>query len=119
MHSRRQSSPHLQLLLTILLAAFFLVAGSHTAFAQVDRAELEGTVTDPSGSVIAGATVEVLAADTGLSKEIKTNSKGYYRFPGLAVGTYTVTTTANGFKTKVIGDVILRIGQTHTFDVQL
>src|SRR5215467_4438537 len=119
MHSRRQSSPHLQLLLTILLAAFFLVAGSHTAFAQVDRAELEGTVTDPSGSVIAGTTVKVVAVDTGLSEEQKTNSKGYYRFPGMAVGNYRVTTSGNGFKTKVIEEVVLRIGQTRTLDVEL
>ncbi|HKF02585.1 MAG TPA: carboxypeptidase regulatory-like domain-containing protein [Candidatus Sulfotelmatobacter sp.] len=119
MHSRRQSSPHLQLLLTILLAAFFLVAGSHTAFAQVDRAELEGTVTDPSGSVIAGTTVKVVAVDTGLSEEQKTNSKGYYRFPGMAVGNYRVTTSGNGFKTKVTEGVVLRVGQTRTLDVQL
>ena len=102
-----------------LLAAILCMLTIPRASAQVDRAELEGTVSDPSGSVIAGATVKVVAVDTGLSQEIKTNSKGYYRFPGLAVGLYTVTTTANGFKTKVVGDVVLRIGQTHTFDVQL
>jgi len=76
-------------------------------------------VTDPSGSVIPGATVKVVAVDTGLTEQRPTNSKGYYRFPGLAVGTYNVTTMASGFKAKVVEDVVLRIGQTHTLDVQL
>ena len=63
--------------------------------------------------------MKVVAVDTGLSEEQQTNSKGYYRFPGLAVGGYTVTVTNAGFKTKVVEDVILRVGQTRTLDVQL
>lgn len=89
------------------------------ASAQVDRAVLEGTVSDPSGRVIVGATLKVEAVDTGLTEEQPTNSKGYYRFPGLAVGRYTVTAGGSGFRTKVIEDVILRVGQTRTLDVQL
>jgi hypothetical protein len=85
----------------------------------VDRAVVEGTVTDQSGGVIVGAEIKVRAVDTGLTEEQKTNSKGYYRFPGLAVGQYTVRATAGGFKTNVIDDVILRIGQTRTLDFQL
>src|SRR5579871_6310703 len=87
--------------------------------AQVDRAVLEGTVTDPSGGVIPNAKVQVLAVDTGLSEVQQTNSKGYYRFPGLAVGKYMVTATSTGFKTKMIQDVVLLVGQTHTLDVSL
>ncbi|MGB8731601.1 MAG: TonB-dependent receptor [Candidatus Sulfotelmatobacter sp.] len=87
--------------------------------AQVDRAELEGTVTDQSGAAVAGADVKILAADTGIAQEQKSNSKGYYRFPGLAVGRYTVTVTNTGFKTKVIEDVIVQVGQTRTLDATL
>ncbi|HET9408467.1 MAG TPA: TonB-dependent receptor [Candidatus Sulfotelmatobacter sp.] len=88
-------------------------------FAQVDRGELEGTVTDPSGRVVAGATVKAVAVDTGFGAEQQTSAKGYYRFPGLAVGSYRVTVSAQKFQTKVIEDVILRIGETHTLDAQL
>lgn len=102
-----------------LLLSLSMVVGSAQLLAQVDRAVLEGTVTDPSGSVIAGASVKVLATDTGLSEERPTNSKGYYRFPGLAVGSYTVTVSAAGFKTKAIQEVVLLIGQTYTLDAQL
>ena len=107
---------HFFLLLVITLSFTF---GATRALAQVDRAELEGTVTDSSGGVIVGASVKVLAVDTGLTEEQRTNSKGYYRFPGLAVGKYTVTTAGRGFETKAVNDVILRVGQTHTLDVQL
>ena len=89
------------------------------AFAQVDRAELEGTVTDPSGATVAGVAVKILAVGTGITAERKTNSNGYYRFPGLAVGRYTVTYTVVGFKSRVIEDVILQVGQTRTLDAQL
>jgi hypothetical protein len=57
--------------------------------------------------------------DTGLKEEQRTNSKGYYRFPGLAVGRYSVSTADVGFKTQVIDDVILQVGETHTLDVRL
>jgi hypothetical protein len=105
----------------VLCGLFILPIMVHGAslFAQVDRAELEGTVTDPAGRVIAGATVKTLAVDTGLSQEQATNAKGYYRFPGLAVGRYKVTASDAGFKTKVIDDVILQVGQTRTFDIGL
>ncbi|HZZ15638.1 MAG TPA: carboxypeptidase-like regulatory domain-containing protein, partial [Candidatus Sulfotelmatobacter sp.] len=102
----------------ILTITFFGLTSAN-AWGQVDRAELEGTVTDPSGSVIVGATVKIEATDTGLTAEQPTNPKGYYRFPGLAVGHYTVTITAGGFRTKAVQDVVLRVGQTHTLDVQL
>src|ERR1700694_182404 len=89
------------------------------AAAQIDRAVLEGTVLDPSGAAIVGSSVKILAVDTHISQEQQTNSKGYYRFPGVAVGSYTVTAMSRGFKTKVVEEVILRVGQTRTLDVSL
>jgi hypothetical protein len=121
MHRRPlgNNSLAVRLSLALLVAIPFLFFEAPTASAQVDRAVLEGTVSDASGSVIVAATVKVLAVDTGLSEDQHTNSKGYYRFPGLAVGNYTVTTTANGFKTNIVENVIVRVGQTRTLDVQL
>ncbi len=122
MHSDRVASTNplsLRLSLSVLSGLALLLVAAPPAQAQVDRAVLEGTVTDSSSSVIVKATVKVLAVDTGLWEEQQTNSKGYYRFPGLAVGKYTVTTTASGFQTKVVEDVVLRVGQTRTLDVQI
>ena len=78
-------------MLSLASAGLLLLAAAPAAYSQVDRAELEGTVSDTSGSVIVGAAVKVVADDTGLSAEQLTSPKGYYRFPGLAVGSYTVT----------------------------
>ncbi|HEY3616966.1 MAG TPA: carboxypeptidase-like regulatory domain-containing protein [Candidatus Sulfotelmatobacter sp.] len=101
-----------------LVIIAFLLAGTG-AYSQVDRAVLEGTVSDPSGGVIVGASVKVVAVETGLSEEQQTNSKGYYRVSGLAVGSYTVTITQAGFSVKTIEDVTLRVGQTRTLDIPL
>ena len=116
-HSSHLASIRLMFALVIVLA--LAAAETPVVSAQVDRAVLEGTVTDPSGSVITNATVKVVAVDTGLTDERPTNSKGYYTFPGLAVGKYAVTTSSAGFKTKVVQDVVLLVGQTYTLDVQL
>ena len=89
------------------------------ALAQIDRAVLEGTVTDPSGAKVAEAEVHVLAVATGITQERKTNSSGYYRFPGLAVGRYSVTISSKNFKTQEIPEITLQVGQTRTLDVTL
>src|SRR5579859_3161143 len=116
--ARRTAQLSLSIALALLLSVAYRLVGM-PAFAQVDRAVLEGTVSDPSGRVIVGASVKVVAIDTGLSEEQQTNSKGYYRFPGLGVGRYTVTTAGKGFRSKQVEDMVLRVGQTRTLDVQL
>jgi hypothetical protein len=88
-------------------------------YAQIDRAEIEGTVSDAAGRVIVGAAVKVEASGTGLTREQSTNSSGYYRFPGLAVGRYTVTASGKGFRTSVVENVTLQVGQTRTLDINL
>jgi hypothetical protein len=118
-HCRSTLSLFLRLTPALGLATLLSLAGTPAAYAQVDRAVLEGTVSDPSTSVISRATVKVLAVETGLTAEQRTNSNGNYRLPGLAVGRYTVTVSADGFKTKAVEDVVLTVGQTHTLDVQL
>jgi len=103
----------------VLLILCLLTITSVGASAQIDRAVLEGTVTDATGAVIRGAVVQVLAVETGITVEQPTNANGYYRFPGLAVGRYKVTVTNPKFTTKVIDDVVVQVGQTRTLNIQL
>jgi len=100
----------------VLLAVLF---ASFPVKAQTDRAVLEGTITDPSGGTIAGARVKVTEINTGISQERESNGHGYYFFPGLAVGTYSVSVSKDGFETKVVNGVILRVGEDHALDVKL
>src|SRR6202795_2500373 len=109
----------LQFTIFTFLAGLASLGSGAPSFAQTDRATLEGTVTDPSGGTISGANVQVTAVDTGISQERKTNSSGYYRFPGLPVGRFTVTVSNTSFKTKVIEQVTLQVGETHTLDISL
>src|SRR5438477_5630925 len=66
--------------------------------AQVDKATINGTVTDQSGAVIAGASVIVTSIETGTHYTGKSNETGIYRVSGLPVGTYTVECDKSGFK---------------------
>ena len=61
------------------------------SFAQVDRATLSGTITDPSDAQIAAATVAVESAATGLRRETTTSATGAYQLPALPPGTYTIS----------------------------
>ncbi|MCL4402820.1 MAG: TonB-dependent receptor, partial [Acidobacteria bacterium] len=102
--------------LFLIAAMFFFVAN---AFAQVDRATLVGTVTDPSGAVVPGAKVEITAPDTGSHRQVQTGPSGTYTFAGLPIGSYTVTASQQGFKTLVVNDVRLQVGDNRTLDLSL
>jgi len=88
-------------------------------FGQVDRADLEGTVTDSSGGAISGAKITITANATGIEDERTTNQYGYYRFPSIALGLYSVVVNHDGFKVKKIENVNLRVGDTRTLDIVL
>ena len=87
--------------------------------AQLDYASLNGTVTDPSTALVQGARIAVISSATGFRREATTSAAGSYQVSGLAVGTYTVTISRNGFKTAEFKSVELAVGQPRTIDAQL
>jgi hypothetical protein len=103
-------SRHLTLALT--LSACLL-------YGQVDRATLNGTVTDESGAVVPHAKVAIVAPATGFRREILANQAGGYNLAGLPIGTYDVTVTRAGFKTSALQGLKLSVGQVYTFDARL
>jgi hypothetical protein len=118
--SAMKKSEVLMRYLTGMAVAMLLVfAAMVPAMAQTDRAALEGTVTDSSGAVMPGAVVKITQTATGESEQRKTNGHGYYLLPGVAVGTYKVEVSHAGFKTRVIDNVVLVVGETHALDVRL
>ncbi|HKM48323.1 MAG TPA: TonB-dependent receptor [Terriglobales bacterium] len=82
------------LILTIGIAALLLINTS--AWAQSFRGSIRGTVTDPSGSVIAGAKVSAKSIGTGLQREASTGADGGYVLAELPAGEYTVTVESAG-----------------------
>lgn len=84
-----------------------------------DRAVLNGTVADPKGAVVSGATVTLDSPDTGLHRQTATNADGIYEFVSLPVGTYTLTVSKSGFQPYTERQVDLLFGQTRTLDAAL
>ncbi len=88
--------------------------------AQATTGSLRGTVADPNGGVIAGATVTVKNEGTGsASSPVTTSGEGTYDIPALQPGTYTVTVEASGFKRAVSTGVMVKIGTVNPLDVSL
>jgi hypothetical protein len=87
--------------------------------AQVDRAGLNGTVTDSSGRVLPQAHVTAVHDATGLRRAATSSPTGTYDIPELPVGVYTITFEHEGFKALTFVDVEQVIGQTRTLDAAL
>ncbi len=104
------------MLLRLLCICFVFTLG---LWAQGERATLNGTVTDPSGAAIAGATVRVLNPATGVELPTTTTEAGIYRMPSLPPGTYRITVSAPGFKSAIRENVVLGVAQTLTVDFAL
>lgn len=84
-----------------------------------DAASVVGTVTDPSGSVIAGAKVTVSDTAKGISRVVESDSAGAFTAAKVPIGTYTITVEAQGFERFVESGLELAVGQTVRADVQL
>ncbi|MGB2714931.1 MAG: TonB-dependent receptor [Vicinamibacterales bacterium] len=81
------------------------------AFAQGGTTStLSGIVIDSAGAVVPGADVVIQHNATGVTTTGVSNEQGAFSFPGLPVGTYTVTVTLTGFKKFVANDVLLTSG---------
>jgi hypothetical protein len=80
---------------------------------------ITGTVADPSGAVVSGASVEATNVETGALYPAASTNTGNYAIPNLPVGTYTVTAKAPGFKTYSHTNLAIAAGQVLKEDVTL
>ncbi len=80
---------------------------------------LSGTVTDPEGALVPGATVTVTNKATGVSRTTTTGDDGTYVFPQLAPGTYRVEVKKDQFKTAITDNVVVPVGLATSFNVSL
>jgi Carboxypeptidase regulatory-like domain len=85
-------------LLTVALGAFLFSAN---VLAQSGAGSIQGTVTDPTGARIPGASIHVVNQATGVAADTKSNGVGFYQVPDLFTGTYTVKVSTPGMKTFV------------------
>src|SRR5665213_2971908 len=110
--------PRQKLLITAFL--ILLLCCPMLVKAQQLTATLTGTVTDPSGAVIADAQVTIAQNGVnGVSRTVHTDARGSYTATTLPAGNYTVTFTADGFKTYSAQDTTLYVAQTRSVDAKL
>ena len=101
-----------------LLFAMVIFAVSGLA-QNVSTAQLHGSVTDPNGAVVSGATVAARQPATNFEVTTTTDGQGEYRFVELPPGRYIITVTAAGFAKLSATDLVLNVGQTAELPVAL
>jgi hypothetical protein len=99
----------------LLVAVAFIAL---PAFAQF-RGSIRGTVADPSGRTVAGATVTLENKDTAQKMVSTSDANGIYEFNALPPAPYRITVEAAGFKTKVLEQVQMIPEQPNTLNLQL
>ena len=102
------------------LSIFTLVLLAGAALAQTaGSGTITGTVSDPSGAVVPGATVSIRSTDTGIERKTQTNEAGIYNATFLQPGHYEVGATKTGLGSVLRKDLTLQVGQTLTVDFSM
>jgi hypothetical protein len=86
---------------------------------QSATGDIQGTVLDTSGAVIAGAIVKLTNTGTGFTRTVTTNDRGDYRAPLMPLGTYEITAEYAGFQSKVVRGITLQVDQTAVIRIEL
>ncbi len=103
-------------LLRLLILAVLLTTGS---LAQSTRGSLSGSVTDPTGALLALAHVGLKNPTNGETVKTLTDEAGEFVFPSLAIGNYELTVEAKGFKRFLIQSVIIEVATPARLTVSL
>ena len=108
--------------LATAFACFLLsvwVAGPPRMMAQGLFGTISGVITDSSGAVVVGATVQLTHLDTNVTKTLTTNNAGVYSATSLNPGVYRVEASASGFKTAIVSAVTLEVNANPKVDLTL
>src|SRR5262249_26212597 len=105
----------------LLVLALFLIATGvvESGWAQEVTASITGTVTDPSGAAVSGATVTATSQERGVTYTGTTNDSGLYRIAQLPVGTYDLKVEKTGFALASHPSFILTLNQVARIDVTM
>jgi hypothetical protein len=102
-----------------LLTALLLCANVSFGQTQSNAADLQGSVKDSTGAVVASATVTARNPGTNFSRTATSNDEGFYRIINLPPGDYEITAEAANFKKAVLTRVTVTIGQAAVVDITL
>jgi len=103
-----------------LTAMILVLILAGAAWGQITGSGLvAGTLTDPNGSVVPGASVTIKNLDTGTELPLSSNEVGIYTAPFLQPGRYEITASKTGFAKVVRTGITLQVGQTLTVDLTM
>ena len=102
-----------------LLLAFVMIAGAGAVYTQEFRGSITGTVSDPNGAAVAGATVTLKNVETNITQTVTANDSGAYSFPLVQPGKYSVSATGSGFKTSTRENFPVKVDDRLTVDFAL
>src|SRR5215510_14441007 len=102
-----------------IAVTLLLLSSASVALAQFDSGQISGFVRESSQAAVTNATVTVTNAGNGQRLKTSTNSEGYYAFPNLVVGTYSVTAEAPGFSRFIENNVKLSAARKVSVVIEL
>ena len=108
----------MRMLSTAVLTTILTAVLALPAFGQA-FGEITGVVTDPTGAIVANASITVTNPATNLVRKVASNSSGNYSFPALMPGMYNVRAEVQGFQAEVRTKIELQVQQTARIDFQL
>ncbi len=112
---------HKRLTVGLAAAGLFVVlaAGMKLATAQAVTGTLLGTVQDTTGAVVPNANITLTNDGTDVTNKTTSSQQGFYTFPNLVPGQYSITVEAKGFKTEVAKHNQVNVEQSTRVDVTL
>src|SRR5258706_8369089 len=103
----------------VLVFLAISILGAGQVYAQVAGATLVGTVKDSSDAAIPQAQVAITNISTGVTRDVTTDSAGFYTAPNLLPGDYEVKVAAPGFSTAVQKGITLTVGAQQALNIAL
>jgi hypothetical protein len=103
----------------VALGTLLFFALGSLLHAQISQASLQGSVKDPTGASVPGATVTLKDKGTGATRSATSSGSGEYAIPNLAPAEYSLTVTMNGFKTIMVESLTLHTGENATYNANL
>ncbi len=101
------------------ISLFCLIVGQFSFGQSADTATIVGVVSDPTGAVIPGATLQLTHVNTGSVYNTDSNAEGYYRSPPVRIGEYLIEVESAGFKRTARRGVTLNVGDVRQVDITL
>lgn len=102
-----------------LLVAVCILVFTLAAFAQSDRGAITGTISDPTGALVANAAIEARNVATGAVYPVASSGTGNYTIAQLPAGSYEQTVIVAGFKKFVRADLAVEVAGTLRVDATL